>query len=137
MNRRKFIAQTGLASASLLTIPAIGKIMQPVNSFISKRPAPAKRKFTSKAIEEVIIKTKTQIKDPEIAWMFENCFPNTLDTTVEYTLSNGLPDTFVITGDIHAMWLRDSTAQVWPYLPYVNNDLALSNLILGVIMGFQ
>lgn len=133
MNRRKFIAQTGLASAAFLATPVMGNIIQPGNSFISKRPPLAKRKFTSKAIEALIVKTKAQIKDQEIAWMFENCFPNTLDTTVEYALVNGKPDTFVITGDIHAMWLRDSTAQVWPYLPYVNADPDLHSLILGVI----
>jgi meiotically up-regulated gene 157 (Mug157) protein len=133
MDRRKFITQTGLASAVLLTVPVLGNIVQPGQSFVSKRPALGKRKFTSKAIEEVILKTKAQIKDPELAWMFENCFPNTLDTTVEYSLINGQPDTFVITGDIHAMWLRDSTAQVWPYLPYINTDKELSDLILGVI----
>ncbi len=54
--------------------------------------------------------------------MFENCYPNTLDTTVRYEEKNGKHDTFVITGDIEAMWLRDSTAQVWPYLPLVNKD---------------
>jgi meiotically up-regulated gene 157 (Mug157) protein len=133
MDRRKFIAQTGLVSAAFLASPVLGKINQPVNNFVSMRPPLAKRKFTSKVIEEIIATTKTRIKDPEIAWIFENCFPNTLDTTVEYSLLNGVPDTFVITGDIHAMWLRDSTAQVWPYLPYVNSDKDLSNLILGVI----
>jgi meiotically up-regulated gene 157 (Mug157) protein len=42
-------------------------------------------------------------------------------------------DTFVITGDIEAMWLRDSTNQVWPYLRFVNSDVQLKNLIRGVI----
>lgn len=133
MDRRTFLTQTGLASAAIVATPMMGSIWQPADKFVSGRPPLGQRKFTSKAIEEVIATTKTLIKDPEIAWMFENCFPNTLDTTVEYGLLNGEPDTFVITGDIHAMWLRDSTAQIWPYLPYVNRDRDLSNLILGVI----
>jgi len=133
MNRRKFITQTGLVSGALLTVPVLTKAMGTGNKFVSMRPPLAKRKFISKAIEEVIIKTKEQIKDPELAWLFENCFPNTLDTTVEFQMLDGQPDTFVITGDIHAMWLRDSTAQVWPYLPYINDDPALYKLILGVI----
>lgn len=91
-----------------------------------------KRKFTSKKIEEVVRNTRKQ-KDTEIACMFGNCYPNTLDTTVEFLVKDGIPGTFVITGDIHAMWLRDSTAQVWPYLPYIENDKELYNLILGVV----
>lgn len=62
--------------------------------------------------------------------MFANCFPNTLDTTIH---PNGDDDTFVYTGDIHAMWLRDSGAQVWPYLQLINNDSELKKLIAGVI----
>ena len=54
--------------------------------------------------------------------MFENCYPNTIDTTVDYEIIDGKPDTFIITGDIDAMWLRDSTAQVWPYLPLIKKD---------------
>ena len=65
--------------------------------------------------------------------MFGNCFPNTLDTTVDFEIVGGKPDTYVITGDIDAMWLRDSTAQVWPYLPLSNEDPALRQLIAGVI----
>ena len=68
-----------------------------------------------------------------MAWMFENCFPNTLDTTVQFKMSDGRPDTFVITGDIDAMWLRDSSAQVWPYLPLTKTDKPLKQLIAGVI----
>ena len=65
--------------------------------------------------------------------MFENCFPNTLDTTVDFKIMNGRPDTYVITGDIDAMWLRDSSAQVWPYLPLAREDAALQKLLAGVI----
>jgi meiotically up-regulated gene 157 (Mug157) protein len=65
--------------------------------------------------------------------MFENCYPNTLDTTVDFQVKEGRPDTFVITGDINAMWLRDSAAQVWPYLPLCKQDEPLRLLIAGVI----
>ncbi len=135
MDRRHFLTTTGIMSAAALVASTkVAKAFtEPVNNFISKRPPLEKRKFTSSAIEAVIQKTKQQIKDPELAWMFENCYPNTLDTTVEYQLLDGKPDTFVITGDIHAMWLRDSTAQVWPYLPYVKEDKQLYQLIEGVI----
>lgn len=68
-----------------------------------------------------------------MAWIFGNCFPNTLDTTVDFTVERGVPDTFVITGDIDAMWLRDSSAQVWPYLPLASRDPALRELLEGVI----
>jgi meiotically up-regulated gene 157 (Mug157) protein len=65
--------------------------------------------------------------------MFENCFPNTLDTTVDFETIDGKPDTYVITGDIDAMWLRDSSAQVWPYLLLCKQDKDLQQLIKGVI----
>lgn len=101
--------------------------------FISNRPALSNRKFTSKAVEDTIVKVKSVMADKELAWMFENCFPNTLDTTVTYTEINGEPFTYVITGDIDAMWLRDSSAQVWPYLPLANADEKLKKLLKGVI----
>ena len=65
--------------------------------------------------------------------MFENCFPNTLETTVHYRTTDGKPDTFVYTGDIHAMWLRDSGAQVWPYVQLANKDPELKKMLEGVI----
>ncbi|MEO8569929.1 MAG: glycoside hydrolase family 125 protein, partial [Ginsengibacter sp.] len=101
--------------------------------FVSKRPPLSERNFTSKAVDEAISKIKKQIADPELAWLFENCFPNTLDTTVDFEMIGGRPDTYVITGDIDAMWLRDSTAQVWPYLSLIKNDEHLQQLIEGVI----
>ena len=101
--------------------------------FVSQRPPVGKRKFTSEAVEKLIASTKKKIADPELAWLFENCFPNTLDTTVELGRLDGYEDTFVVTGDIDAMWLRDSSAQVWPSLPLTPKDEALRKLFRGLI----
>jgi len=101
--------------------------------FKSVRPIPAQRKFVSEAVEAKIAEVKKSIVDPELAWLFENCYPNTLDTTVTFGQHNGKPDTYVITGDINAMWLRDSTAQVTPYLQLARDDKRLKTLIAGVI----
>jgi uncharacterized protein len=65
--------------------------------------------------------------------LFTNCFPNTLDTAVSLTEMEDEPDAFVITGDIPAMWIRDSCAQIWPYLPFVSKDTAIDRLFQGVI----
>ena len=102
-------------------------------SFPKVRVDADKRNFVSPAIEEKIKQMQSVIKDPELAWMFGNCFPNTLDRTVTFAQKDGKPNTFVITGDIYAMWLRDSSAQVWPYMPYMKQDPALQQLIAGVI----
>lgn len=101
--------------------------------YSTKRPNVTERKFISDAVEDTIKNVVSQIDDRELAWMFENCFPNTLDTTVQVGTRAHPPDTFVITGDITAMWLRDSTAQVWPYLPLAQADENLRNLLAGVI----
>lgn len=101
--------------------------------FALQRPPVAERRFTSTAVEETLLRVSREISDPELAWLFHNCFPNTLDTTVDFDPTGSKPDTFVITGDIEAMWLRDSTAQVWPYLPLVPDDPRLQELIRGVI----
>lgn len=103
------------------------------DAITDRRPAPDKRCFTSQAVEEVIAKVAQQIADPKLREMFVNCFPNTLDTTVRFGMKDGRPDTFVITGDIDAMWLRDSSAQVWPYLQLAKNDAKLKQLIAGLI----
>ena len=131
LNRRHFIKLNGVTATGL----ALGAKPYWFGSktFESRRPKPSDRKFASKAVETTIQSIKAVIKDPELAWLFENCYPNTLDTTVNYSLKNGQPDTFVITGDINAMWLRDSSAQVWPYLPLIREDEALKSLLKGVL----
>lgn len=95
-----------------------------------KSNRPEKRLFTSKAVEEQIERARKLLTNTRLLWMFENCFPNTLDTTVHF---NGDDDTFVYTGDIHAMWLRDSGAQVWPYVQFANEDAELKKMLAGVI----
>jgi len=132
LNRRDFIKLNGI------TATGIGMGLKPSwfdveNRYESRRISASLRRFNSPAVESTIATIKADIKDPEIAWLFENCYPNTLDTTVKYKNKDNKPDTFVITGDIDAMWLRDSSAQVWPYLPLIKNDPELKSLIQGVI----
>lgn len=133
LSRREFLKTSGLAVAALslrnFSMPSILGL----DKFSNRRPEPGERKFISYAVEEKIKEIKRIIKNDELAEMFENCFPNTLDTTVNFQILNGKPDTFVITGDINAMWLRDSSAQVYPYLPLANEDDRLKQLLAGVI----
>lgn len=105
-----------------------------VGRYVSNRPPKQERLFHSDIIEKKIQEVKQMLTNPYLAWMFENCFPNTLDTTVHYRQSDGEDDTFVYTGDIHAMWLRDSGAQVWPYVQFANSDVELKKMIRGVIL---
>lgn len=67
---------------------------------------------------------------PDIAETFAGALSNTIETTVR-TVPNG--GTFVATGDIPAMWLRDSTAQVETYLRWSRNDHELRELLAGVV----
>ena len=99
------------------------------------RPEISNRLFRSNAVEKEILRVQKLLKNAKLAWMFTNCFPNTLDTTVHFRKgSDGKPDTFVYTGDIHAMWLRDSGAQVWPYVQLANADPELKEMLAGVIL---
>ena len=124
MSTRRAFLQSIAVSSIGLAAPA---------PFPSRRPPLAKRKFVSEAVEAKISDVSKSIADPVLAWLFQNCFPNTLDTTVRTGVLDGKPDTFVVTGDINAMWLRDSTAQVWPYLPLARDDRKLKALIEGVV----
>jgi uncharacterized protein len=130
MNRRKFIKSSVLIASATGVSP---KLWAGESYFPAVRTPEAKRKFKSAAVERTIQQVQSAIGNKELAWMFGNCFPNTLDTTVDFAMIDGKPDTYVITGDIDAMWLRDSSAQVWPYLPLMKEDAALQQLIAGVI----
>ena len=138
MRRKQFLKHSSVVVGGLVLNPMpiftsnlLGAEIK--NKFISKRPSVNQRTFVSKQVELTIQNIRSFIKDEELGWMFENCYPNTLDTTVDYELIDGKPDSFIITGDIDAMWLRDSTAQVWPYMPLITKEIKLKNLILGLI----
>ncbi len=138
------IAACGLAFAVAATSPVKASAIdleqrvrqdntRPANYMVTNRPAAADRLFASQAVEKEIARVKALLTNAKLRWMFENCFPNTLDTTVHYRKLNGKDDTFVYTGDIHAMWLRDSGAQVWPYVQLANQDEHLKSMLAGVI----
>lgn len=125
--------RTFIAGGAALAATGTGAIAAPAGAFESKRPAPSDRKFASRAVEREIARISTRIGDPELRWMFANCYPNTLDTTVFMDRVDGKPDAFVITGDIECMWLRDSSAQLNPYLHLAREDAVLRELFRGLI----
>lgn len=128
INRRELLAGAGAA-----TIAARVPSLPAASTFANRRPPQAERCFVSRSVEDEIVRIKGQIANPELAWLFENCYPNTLDTTIEFTENSGVPDTFVITGDIDAMWLRDSSAQLQPYVHLAATDIKLRRLICGAL----
>ncbi|HSY19737.1 MAG TPA: glycoside hydrolase family 125 protein [Candidatus Acidoferrales bacterium] len=130
MNRRQFIQNTAVIASTMALAPGL---MAAEADFPVVRIPEAKRRFKSVAVERTIAQVQSSIGNRELAWMFGNCFPNTLDTTVDFAMVDGKPDTYVITGDIDAMWLRDSSAQVYPYLSLMKDDQPLQQLIAGVI----
>ncbi|WP_294392300.1 glycoside hydrolase family 125 protein [uncultured Sphingomonas sp.] len=102
-------------------------------AFPDRRPPVAQRRFVSRAVEREIVRVRRLIADPKLSAMFANCYPNTLDTTVKMGVVDGRPDAFVITGDIPCLWLRDSSAQVKPYLHLAPHDADLRRLFRGLI----
>ncbi|KAF7288870.1 hypothetical protein MIND_01402800 [Mycena indigotica] len=94
------------------------------------RPDPGCRTFNSSAVEKVVDNLVKRMKDPDLARLFQNTYPNTLDTTIKW-FNDDLA--FVVTGDIPAEWLRDSSNQFKPYLNLVGHDEPLRQLTRGVI----
>ncbi|KAJ5102161.1 Six-hairpin glycosidase [Penicillium alfredii] len=115
-----------------------------------QRPDEACRTFSSPAVEKVIKDITSRLVDKDLAQLFRNAFPNTLDTTIRWHQNGSSkastrrgskqdsaqwtgPQTFIVTGDINAEWLRDSTNQLTGYQPLAAQDKRLYSLILGAI----
>ncbi|EHY53176.1 Meiotically up-regulated protein 157 [Exophiala dermatitidis] len=115
-----------------------------------QRPHAHCREFSSPAVERVIEDLYPRFKDRDLAQIFRNAFPNTLDTTVLWHVDGVKThapasrlardkdkwqgaQTFIVTGDINAEWLRDSTNQLAQYQRLARSAPDISNLILGAI----
>ncbi|KAK1570134.1 uncharacterized protein LY79DRAFT_570462 [Colletotrichum navitas] len=117
--------------------------------FPSVRPPPECRTFRLPAMEKLMTRMKAVIKDPDMYRLFENAYPMTLDSMVKWrgfasetdeeTGETRVTDqelTYVITGDIDALWLRDSAEQISPYLPLLEASRdkdSLASLWRGLI----
>ena len=104
-----------------------------------RRPPRSARTFSSSVVDAAVEATAAGLEAKGsniLACIFRNTAANTLDTTIAHftpaTASSG-PDSFVITGDIHAMWLRDSCNQLLPFVRYVGQDPALLELLAGAV----
>ncbi|MFL6602783.1 MAG: glycoside hydrolase family 125 protein [Steroidobacteraceae bacterium] len=132
MQSRRDVLIGAALTGSVLALPRYSRALAEADR-VSLRPPPAQRTLSSPAVEEALQRVSSRVGDPELAWLLVNCYPNTLDTAVTLTELNGKPDTFIVTGDIPAMWLRDSSAQAWPYLPLARSDETLRRMFQGLI----
>ncbi|RYP68041.1 hypothetical protein DL771_006882 [Monosporascus sp. 5C6A] len=103
-----------------------------------QRPSPECRTFNSSGVEDAIGRMKDEIYDPDLFRLFENTFPNTLDTAVKwrgFAANNSDEElAFIITGDINAMWIRDSANQIAPYKTVLKNKTDdIASVFRGVI----
>ena len=114
-----------------------------------QRPSKYCRTFESPLVEKVIDDMNEKIVDKDLARLFENAFPNTLDTTVRWHVDGTVKhkssrrswdpaawkgaQSFIVTGDINAEWLRDSTNQLAQYQLLAKKDKDIHQLILGAI----
>lgn len=89
-----------------------------------------KQKQLIEAVERIAMQEGRKLKDQKLRRMYQNCFVSTAKTTTKF-LENG--EVFIFTGDIPALWLRDSSAQVVHYLRYLREEPVLQELVKGLI----
>ncbi len=132
IRRRQFgRGAIGLAGGSLLGMRP--RTARAATTFSYERPPVSQRGFSNPAIERTLATVLANITDPSLAAIFTNTYPFATDNYVTYTETAGVPDTYVSTGDIAAMWLRDSSAELFPFISASVGDRALRQLLVGLI----
>ena len=102
-----------------------------VTHTVHQAPMPAPRQPLTSQQTELIARVQSRLSgQPDLAALFAQCYPNTWQTTLDHLPGGRV---FVQTGDIPAMWLRDSAAQVSPYLPLCATDPEVREVVAGVI----
>lgn len=88
-------------------------------------------KNSYQVIADMIDRVKNAFgEDHKLSKLFENCISNTLDTTIKIQEDGSV---FVITGDIPAMWLRDSSCQLRPFLLFAKEEPEIRDMIAGLV----
>jgi len=82
------------------------------------------------SMEKLLLDVKQKLNDEKLYQMFVNCYTNTLNTTVK-RMDDGT--TYVLTGDIPAMWLRDSVCQLRPYFVLAKDDVDIEKMLVGLV----
>lgn len=99
----------------------------------SGRPPRAERAFTSDVVDATIADVAARVADPALRALFIAALPSPLDSTVTFQWIRDRPDTFVSTGHLPAMGLRDSTLQMLPFLRFAPADPDLAKVFVGLI----
>jgi uncharacterized protein len=84
----------------------------------------------SDALEAVLAELDPVLRQEGLADLFARALRDTLQAAVRVEPDGSV---FVVSGDIPAMWLRDSAGQVMPYLRFCGNDVGLRQVVRGVI----
>jgi meiotically up-regulated gene 157 (Mug157) protein len=128
------MAASLLLAPSLAAPPPVFPPRGDCASMPDARPAPSARTFTSASVDAAASSLAPRFADAALGRLFANTLPHTLDTCIaRHDAASPVPDTWVITGDIAAMWLRDACAQLTPYLPFAPGDAPLRRLLAGAI----
>lgn len=98
-----------------------GNLSAGIHQLPYQRPEIRCRKFFSQEVEDTILRMKDEIEDPDLFRLFENAYPNTLDTAILWTgfaytdaSNTSYSDedlAFVITGDMQASRFFEGRAE--------------------------
>ena len=127
---RKTMTRTMFAAAAAVTAGVLAGAQARGEGDVLADAQAAARAYAEKTAERL----PDAPAHPGFRQMFVNSYLDTITRTAKWRTDDaGRDDTYVITGDINAMWLRDSCAQVWPYLPLAKDSEPVARVIRGTI----